>query len=95
MPESNQTSIRVFPNPVNDLLNIQLNLEKAEEINISVFDLTGKKVIQIYSGELSEGEHDLTWNIRDPGGVKVSPSVYLLQLQSKSKIELHKIVINP
>jgi hypothetical protein len=93
--ESNQTSIKVFPNPVNDILNIQLNLEKAEEINISVFDLTGKKVTQIFSGELSEGEHDLTWNIRDTRGVKVSPSVYLLQLQSKSKIELHKIVINP
>ena len=38
------TSVRVYPNPCKDLLNIAMNLQKSSDVGISVTDITGRPV---------------------------------------------------
>ena len=40
------TATRVYPNPATDVLNIEVNASQASEMNISVFNITGQKVIE-------------------------------------------------
>lgn len=42
----NNTAVQVYPNPVNDLLNIQLNLSQPQVLVVEIFDITGKLVQQ-------------------------------------------------
>ena len=39
------TASRVYPNPATDVLNIEVNASQASEMNISVFNLMGQKVM--------------------------------------------------
>ena len=40
------TNTRVYPNPVTDMLNIEVNASQASEMNISVFNIMGQKVAE-------------------------------------------------
>ena len=50
--------VLLAPNPVSDVLNIQLNLlEQDDNVEISIYDVQGKLIKQIFNGPLSQGEH--------------------------------------
>ena len=38
--------VKVYPNPVTDVLNINVNASQASEMNISVYNITGQKVME-------------------------------------------------
>ena len=40
------TAVRVYPNPTTDVLNIEVNASQASEMNISVYNLMGQKVME-------------------------------------------------
>ncbi|MCK4289044.1 MAG: hypothetical protein KAW86_07560, partial [Bacteroidales bacterium] len=48
------------PNPFNDISTITVNLEKASELSLEVFNLTGQKVYEINNGKVGAGSHTLT-----------------------------------
>lgn len=48
------TNVRVYPNPVQDVLNIEVNASQASEMNIAVYNITGQKVMET-SANLSMG----------------------------------------
>jgi hypothetical protein len=47
--ETVQSVVLVYPNPVGDLLNLQINGLKSETIAFQVFDISGKLVLQYNS----------------------------------------------
>ena len=48
-------SFSVFPNPTNELATIQYQLSEATAVTISVFDITGRKVVEENLGLKEEG----------------------------------------
>ena len=40
------TAVRVYPNPATDVLNIEVNASQSSEMNISVYNLMGQKVME-------------------------------------------------
>lgn len=40
------TCTRVYPNPATDVLNIEVNASRASELSISVYNITGQKVLE-------------------------------------------------
>ena len=40
------TSVRVYPNPATDVLNIEVNASQSSAMNISVFNIMGQKVME-------------------------------------------------
>lgn len=54
--------VQVYPNPASDLARIDVHLESASAVNISVFDLSGKLVHTIANGnQLGAGSHQFNW----------------------------------
>lgn len=47
---SNASSLRLFPNPTSDVLNIDVVLETESELTITVTDAAGRIVSQVFSG---------------------------------------------
>ncbi len=56
--------------------------------NLSIFDVTGRRVVELYNGWLSSGTHSLTWNAADfPSGV------YFYTIKLGDQFKSHKLVI--
>lgn len=53
---------RIYPNPFNPVANVSLSLPEDSYVNITVFDLLGRKVASLYDGKSSSGKHNFNFN---------------------------------
>lgn len=56
------TDVRVYPNPVQDVLNIEVNASMASEMSIAVYNITGQKVMET-SANVSAGINTPSVNV--------------------------------
>jgi hypothetical protein len=82
--KSYDNEVLVFPNPVKDLLNIQLLSGFQENINISLFDASGKIVLQKNDYNSSGFQTDVS---------KLNNGLYLLKITFEQKSVTRKISI--
>jgi hypothetical protein len=68
-----------YPNPFNSSTSFYYNLDKKEYINISIYDLQGRLVDQLYSGYKNSGRHYIIWNADN-----ISSGVYFIRLSSSN-----------
>jgi hypothetical protein len=64
-------------------LNIDFSLEATAEVKLFVYDITGRRVREIFRGRLPAGDHHRrVWDGRDDGGKLVAAGVYLFMLDA-------------
>ncbi|NOQ97639.1 MAG: T9SS type A sorting domain-containing protein [Calditrichae bacterium] len=80
------------PNPFNPGTDIQFILAASTEIELSIFDITGKKVNTLVRGLLPAGKHQYRWNGTDDRGGSLSSGSYIVFLRSKDETRSQKIV---
>jgi hypothetical protein len=77
---SNQDNdLNVFPNPIQDMMNLKLNIQTAARIRITLHDLTGGELSEIFEGMVSPGKFTFTDAIGN-----LSPGIYLIKLESNN-----------
>lgn len=60
----------VYPNPPNNIVNVEYEISESSEISISIYDMTGKKIKQIFEGFNSAGQYNFSWDASDsPNGI--------------------------
>lgn len=74
-----------YPNPFNPSTEISFALDRASDVNLSIFNMLGQKVRTLSEGSKNAGTHTLQWNGLDDAGQSVSTGVYLYRLTSGSK----------
>jgi uncharacterized protein (DUF1501 family) len=78
-PGKNPTSIRLYPNPVQDLAHIQFSLETRGEVSLHVIDGAGRK-IRSTRHEGRFGPNTLTWYVSE-----LKEGLYHLQMVYKGR----------
>jgi hypothetical protein len=59
-----------YPNPFNPSTTIKFNLPKSSFASLKIYDLLGREVATLISGELGAGSHEIKWNASNyPSGV--------------------------
>jgi hypothetical protein len=98
--ESNHTAIPVinlkqnYPNPFNPVTRIDFNLQKSvEKLELSVYNIKGQKVKELYSGKTAKGNHSFVWDGKDNNNNDVSTGVYFYRLTAGSKTMSRKMVL--
>ncbi|MBN2821161.1 MAG: T9SS type A sorting domain-containing protein, partial [Bacteroidales bacterium] len=63
-----------------------INYELAEKawVDISVYNLMGQKITELYSGFQSEGSHVLSWNGSVSGGAQCITGIYVYRMIVKN-----------
>jgi hypothetical protein len=56
------TSLSVSPNPAGNSTVISYSLESASDVTIDVYNMLGEKVMTVYSGNATQGEHQQALN---------------------------------
>ncbi len=72
--------IQNFPNPFNNITQIQFTLSQNQHIRLKILDLTGKEVKTLVNNRMETGNHEITWNGTNNRGKEVSSGVYLYEL---------------
>jgi len=77
----NIKEVKLFPNPSTELVFIEFNLEKPENLNFNLYDLQGKLVKKILNEHTKKGMNNFSFNVNPlPAGI------YLLQIESKDQL---------
>ena len=67
---------KVYPNPFNPSTNFNVQVNDNLNINISVYDINGKKIENIFSGFFIKRNYDFKWD-----GSEFSSGIYFLNLK--------------
>ena len=81
------------PNPFNPSTTISYELESTGQVDLQVFDLAGRLVRTLYSGNESAGPHQKVWMGRDQAGRTVATGVYFYRLRSGRDVETRRMLL--
>ena len=73
-----------YPNPFNPLMKINFYLPVREKVDLKLFDMRGRLIESIVSGEYGEGNHLLSWSPSSTG-FRLSNGIYFLELNTPSQ----------
>ena len=82
-----------FPNPFNSQTAIRYTLDRAQEVELKVYALTGQHVATLVSGHRSAGRHVLHWDGRDRQGRPLASGLYLYQLRAGGERQTRKLLL--
>lgn len=77
-----------FPNPFNSVTAICYQLSATNFINLSIYDLLGRRVRTLVDKTEAAGNHSIVWDGRDESGQPVSSGVYFYKLMCKGNFEI-------
>ncbi len=83
-----------YPNPFNPTTTISFNISQNNtDVNLSIYNLKGQKVITLINGRLNAGIHSIVWNGKDKSGHRASSGVYFYRLKAKKNISFKKMML--
>jgi endonuclease I len=87
MAQNHLTSTEIFPNPAIERFSV--NDIDAESVEVYVTDLNGRLILSENFGNLFPGSNQISMDISS-----LNPGIYFVRLQSGSKQDVKKLVIN-
>ncbi|NQV74035.1 T9SS type A sorting domain-containing protein [bacterium] len=77
-----------YPNPFNPTTSIQFNLPATQNVNLSVFDVLGRRVATLVNGQMAAGRHNVTFEASNlPSGM------YLYRLSTPNGSISQKMIL--
>ncbi|NQV19369.1 MAG: T9SS type A sorting domain-containing protein [Armatimonadetes bacterium] len=77
---SNNFNLSNYPNPFNPTTTISFSIPEDSNIELSIYNIKGQKVKQLFSDQLAAGQHSVVWDGRDENNQPVGSGIYLYQL---------------
>jgi hypothetical protein len=84
---------RNYPNPFNPVTRFTVDLPRATEVEVAVYDLLGRKIASLMNGTQAAGTYTLEWNAHDANGMVVPTGMYLLRVSSEEFNASQKIML--
>jgi len=82
-----------YPNPFNPLTSIQYDLPNISMVNISVYDMMGRKVKTLVNGIQNSGFKTIQWNAKNEMNSPVSAGLYFYTIQIDGFKETKRMIL--
>ncbi len=82
-----------YPNPFNGRTSISFYIKTEQDINISIYDLLGRKVASLLNNKISSGFHTIAWTGKSDQGNELSSGVYIFRIQGQSNFKQMKMLM--
>lgn len=79
----------VFPNPASGSVSVSYSIAEAESMELAIFDMQGRVIETLASGECIPGNYTCSWEIDD----RISSGLYLIRLSAGSFRESVSLVV--
>lgn len=84
----------VYPNPFEKNITFDLSVEKTDFYEISVFDMTGFELYNLFRDKLENGNYSFSWNGKNYDGKELSNGTYFIRIISNGKVMVIPIIKN-
>ncbi|MFC1552547.1 FlgD immunoglobulin-like domain containing protein [Candidatus Latescibacterota bacterium] len=82
-----------YPNPFNPTTTIEFTLPEAGFTELSVYNISGQKVRDLVSEEMTAGVHSAVWDGRDQQGNPVSSGVFISRLRTRDNVFSNRMIL--
>ena len=82
-----------YPNPFNPVTTLSYDLPEDALVNVTIYDMVGRKVSTLISSRQSAGYKSIQWNATNSAGQPVSAGLYLYMIQAGEFMETKKMVL--
>lgn len=86
-------AVRCYPNPFNPSTSIALDLPRAGEVRVRMYDVRGALVRELVRGSLASGRHEVIWDGRDDAGAPVASGVYFVEARALGEATLARVTL--
>ncbi|MEA3310640.1 MAG: FlgD immunoglobulin-like domain containing protein [candidate division WOR-3 bacterium] len=83
----------ITPNPFVGSTTISFAVPATVNVSLKVYDITGKLVTTLVSGNQAPGRHSVVWNGTDDLGRSVAQGIYLVRMDAASFSATKKVVL--
>lgn len=82
-----------YPNPFNPTTQIKYDLPSDSYVNISIYDVMGRKIKSLFNNNQTSGYHSLRWDATNDIGEGVSAGMYIYTIQAGEYRSTKKMVL--
>ena len=83
---------QVTPNPAASTRTFSFVVERTGPVSLTVFDVAGRRVAEVYSGVLGSGRHTIRWEAVDASGVPLGKATYFAQISTPTLMRTVKLI---
>ncbi len=87
----NNKGLKVFPNPATSDVSITFDLQSASNIQVNIYDITGKLIRQLFNGNENPGEKTLSWDGNLDNGMQAKAGIYLIKIETGDQTLVSKV----
>jgi hypothetical protein len=93
LPPATTRLLPNVPNPFNPMTEIRFELAKPQQVRVTIYDVTGRRVKVLAEGHMQAGPHTRIWQGRDSAGRQVPSGVYYVRMVAGDKIDHQKVML--
>lgn len=82
-----------YPNPFNPTTRIAYQLNKATQVRLSVYDITGREVNRLVDQYQPVGNYSVEWSSNATSGQKLSSGIYFARLFADNESATRKMIM--
>jgi hypothetical protein len=86
---ASKSGLNVFPSVANDLININFTTAAVSNAKVSICNISGQVVKEVYRGNLDNGDQHLTSNVSN-----LASGAYYVELLLNGSISMKKIIVS-
>ena len=79
---------KAYPNPFNPSTNLDYSLMNSGYVEITVFDVTGRKVSILENSFKNAGDYNIVWNAQNN-----TSGIYYIQILAGNELKTQKVVL--
>ena len=87
------TMVSASPNPFSGPTQLSFSLGKDQQVQLSIYDLAGRKIRTLVNSELSMGSHYHNWDGRDRLGRPQPAGVYFVMLKTQAEKRVSRVTL--
>ena len=80
-----------YPNPFNPSTSINFEIFESSNVSLNVYDLSGRLVKNLLSGNLNSGAYSIEWNGKNINGISTAAGVYFYSISSEEGTIIKKM----
>ncbi|MBL7103704.1 MAG: linear amide C-N hydrolase [Bacteroidales bacterium] len=82
-----------YPNPFRDFTTIKYTIREKKPVELTIYDVLGKKVKTLIDKEVQPGEYSVTWDRLNEQGEKVLPGMYICRILYNGKSTSIRMIV--